>query len=110
MEGADVFNSKYCEFIIIIRDLPIFVDLARRMKQFENKRQRIPKGQSKMDNPENLASQGTQEEEEKNKAKTQHNMLDITIHKQIQITYYYSSVQIFVGFARQTKPQKLEFY
>jgi hypothetical protein len=56
MEGADVLNSKYCEFIIIIRDLPIFVDLARRMKQFENKRYRIPKGQSKMDNPENLAS------------------------------------------------------
>ena len=32
-----------------------------------NKRQRKPKGQSKMDNPENLATQGTQDE---NKTKT----------------------------------------
>ena len=30
--------------------------------QDENKRQRIPKGQSKMDNPEKLAAQGTQDE------------------------------------------------
>ena len=28
-----------------------------------NKRQRIPKGQSKMDNPEKLATQGTQDED-----------------------------------------------
>ena len=43
------------------------------MKQFLNKRQRIPKGQSKMYNPEKLAAQGTQDEV-KNKAKTQHKM------------------------------------
>ena len=29
----------------------------------DNKRQRIPKGQSKMNNPEKLATQGTQDEE-----------------------------------------------
>ena len=34
--------------------------------------QRIPKGQTKMDNPEKLATQGTQDKEKK--AKTQHNM------------------------------------
>ena len=32
-----------------------------------NKRQRIPKGQSKKDNPEKLATQGTQDEEKHNK-------------------------------------------
>ena len=35
-----------------------------------NKCQRIPKGQSKLDNPENLATQGTQDKQ--NKTKTQH--------------------------------------
>ena len=38
-----------------------------------NKRQRIQKGQSKMDNPEILATEGTQDEEKQNK-NTQHNM------------------------------------
>ena len=37
-----------------------------------NKRQRIPKGQSEMDNPEKLATQGNKTKE--NKIKTQHNM------------------------------------
>ena len=32
-----------------------------------NKRQRIPKGQSKMDDPEKLATQGTQDEDKHNK-------------------------------------------
>ena len=32
-----------------------------------NKRQRIPKGQSKMDNPEKLATQSTKDEEKLNK-------------------------------------------
>ena len=50
-----------------------------------NKRQRIPKGQSKMDNPENLATQGTQDEDKQNKNTTQY-VLDITIRKQTQIT------------------------
>ena len=31
----------------------------------DNKRQRIPKGQSKMNNPEKLATQGTQDEDNK---------------------------------------------
>ena len=46
------------------------------------KRQRIPKGQSKMDNSEKLATQGTQYEE---KNTTQH-VLDTTIGKQTQTT------------------------
>ena len=37
------------------------------------KRQRIPKGQSKKDNPKKLATQGTQQKEKKQN-KTQHNM------------------------------------
>ena len=49
---------------------------------YQNKRNRIPKGQSKMDNQEKLATQGTQTK--KNKAKTQHNV-DTTIRKQTQI-------------------------
>ena len=37
-----------------------------------NKRQRTPKGQSKLDNPEKLATQGTQDEDKQNKNKTQY--------------------------------------
>ena len=48
-----------------------------------NKRQRIPKGQSKMDKMEKLATQGTQNEEKPNKNTTQY-VLDTTIHKQTQ--------------------------
>ena len=40
-----------------------------------NKRQRIPKGQSRMDNPEKLATLGTQD----TKRNTQHNMCKISI-------------------------------
>ena len=36
-----------------------------------NKRQRIPKGQSKIENPEKLESQGKQDEQQQ---KNQHNM------------------------------------
>ena len=50
-----------------------------------NKRQTIPKGQSKMDNPEKLATYGTQDEDKQNKNTTQY-VLDTTIHKQTQIT------------------------
>ena len=46
------------------------------------KRQRIPKGQSKMENSEKLATQGTQYEE---KNTTQH-VLDTIIGKQTQTT------------------------
>ena len=49
-----------------------------------NKRQRIPKGLIKMNNPEKLATQGTQDEESQNK-NTQQYMLDTAICKQIQI-------------------------
>ena len=38
-----------------------------------------------MDNPENVATQGTQEEEKQNKNTTQY-VLDTTIRKQTQIT------------------------
>ena len=48
---------------------------------FTNKRQRIPKGQSKKNNPEKLATQGKQDEEIQNKNTTQY-VLDTTIHKQ----------------------------
>ena len=37
-----------------------------------NKRQRIPKRQSKMDNPETLATQVTKDEEKQNKNTTQY--------------------------------------
>ena len=50
-----------------------------------NKRQRIPKRQSKKDNPEKLATYGTQDEEIQNKNITQY-VLDTTIRKQTQIT------------------------
>ena len=48
-----------------------------------NKRQRIPTGQSKMDNPEKVGKYGTQDEEKQNKNTTQY-VLDITISKQTQ--------------------------
>ena len=50
-----------------------------------NKRQRIQKGQSKMDNQEKLATQGTQDEEKQNKNTTQY-VLDTTIRQQAYIT------------------------
>ena len=50
-----------------------------------NKRQIIPKGQSKMDNPEKLARQGTQDEDKQIKNTTQY-VLDTTMRKQTQIT------------------------
>ena len=50
-----------------------------------NKRQRIQKEQSKMDNPEKLATQDTQDEEKQSKHTTQY-VLDTTMHKQTQIT------------------------
>ena len=50
-----------------------------------NKRQRIQKGQSKIDNPEKLATWGTQDEEKQNKNTTQY-LWDTTIHKQTQIS------------------------
>ena len=43
-------------------------------------------GQAKMDNPEKLATQGTQDEENQNENTTQH-VLDTTIRKQTQVTH-----------------------
>ena len=49
-----------------------------------NKRYIIPKWQSKMENPEKPATQGTQDEDKQSKNTTQY-VLDITIHnKHIQ--------------------------
>ena len=45
----------------------------------------MPKVQSKKNNPEKLATWGTQDKEKQNKNTTQH-VLDTTIHKQTQIT------------------------
>ena len=42
------------------------------MLQIVNKRQRIPKGQSQLDNPEKLVTYGTQDDVKQNKA--QYNM------------------------------------
>ena len=42
------------------------------MLQIVNKRQRIPKGQSELDNPEKLVTYGTQDDEKQNT--TQHNV------------------------------------
>ena len=45
---------------------------------------RIPKGQSRMANPEKLGTQGTQDKDKQNK-NTTHYVLDTTIWKQAQI-------------------------
>ena len=44
---------------------------------YKNKHQRIPNGQLKMDNPEKLATQGTQNEERK---KQKHNTICVGHH------------------------------
>jgi len=54
------------------------------MNHILKKRQRKPKGQSKLDNPEKSATQGTQDEENQSKNTTQY-VLDTTIRKQTQI-------------------------
>ena len=46
-------------------------------KKSRNERQRIPKGPSNMDNPEKLATQGTQDEDKKNK---KHNTICVGHH------------------------------
>ena len=51
---------------------------------YVNKRQRIPKGQSKMDNPDKLATQATQDKDKQNKNTTQY-VLDTLICKQTKI-------------------------
>ena len=61
LESYNVYTS-YCKAFVRTQ-IPVFI---------ENKGQRIPKGQSKMDNSKKLATYGTQDEE--NKTKTEHNM------------------------------------
>ena len=51
-----------------------------------NKRKIILKVQSKMDNPEKLATQGTQDKEKQNKNTTQY-VLDTTMRKQTKIRF-----------------------
>ena len=46
---------------------------------------RIPKGRSKNDNPEKLATQGTQDEDKQSKNATQY-VLDTTMRMQPEIT------------------------
>ena len=50
-----------------------------------NKRQRLPKGQSEKDNPENLVTLGTQDEEKQKKNTTQY-VLDTSLRKHTQLT------------------------
>ena len=70
-------HKTYCCFQV--------VKLFGKKTKNKTKRQRIPKEQSKMDNPEKLATQGTQDEEKQNNNTTQY-VLDTTIRKQTQIT------------------------
>ena len=51
--------------------------------KIRNKCQRKPKGQTKMDNPEKLATQGTQDEDKQSKDTTQY-VLNTAIRKQTQ--------------------------
>ena len=59
---------------------------AEENNSFDNKRQRIPKGQSKIDNPETLATQGTHDEGDKQSKNTTQYVLDTNICKQTKIT------------------------
>jgi hypothetical protein len=54
-----------CLFIIHIEEFGINIGLHSCV--VPNKRQRISKGKSKMDNPEQPTTQGTQDEEKQNK-------------------------------------------
>ena len=55
------------------------------MMNYVNKRQRIPKRQYKIENPEKPATHGTQDEAKQNKNLIQY-VLNITMRKQTQIT------------------------
>ena len=60
-----------------------------------NKRQRIQKGQSQMDNPEKLAAQGTQEEE---KNKTYRQFTKYFVFEEIPFSRTFSLVNRFATF------------
>ena len=63
-----------------------FVRLMHFQNNLHNKRQRTPKGQSKMENLEKLATYDTQDEETQNKNTTQY-VMETTMGKQSQIKY-----------------------
>ena len=62
---------KVCIVCIILNKIITKVKLPTFTPLIINKHQRIPKGQSKMDNPEKLATHGTQDEEKQHKNTTQ---------------------------------------
>jgi hypothetical protein len=55
-----------------------------------------------MDNPEKLATSGTQDEEKQNKNTTQY-VLDTTMRKQTQITYKLHWMYMFCSFSRDNQ-------
>ena len=63
-------------------DISVFIYVH---EQLTNKRQRIPKGQSQMGNPEKLATLRTQDEDKQNKSTIQY-LLGTTTREQTQIT------------------------
>ena len=75
----------YHRFVTRLTTLVFFTEYLYHSFCRINKHYRIPKGQSKMDNPEKLATYGTQDKEKQNKYTTQC-ALDTTKRKQTQIT------------------------
>ena len=76
------YNRPHSSFF----DTLIILYLLLTNSMLLNKRQIIPKQQSKKDNSEKLAQQGTQDKGNTTK-KTKHNKCwDTTMHKQTQIT------------------------
>ena len=69
-------------FCVQLFDIDIYI--SQTDNKGLNKRYRIQKGQSKMDNLEKLATQGTQDEDKQNKNTIQY-VLDTTMFKQTQI-------------------------
>ena len=62
------------------------MSVSNQCKPVINKRKRTPKGPSKKENPEKLATQSSQDEEKQNKNTTQY-VMDTTIRKQTQSTW-----------------------
>ena len=83
-DGICSFPKKFLEKVIPNIQL-ILVDGVFSLNCYSIKRQRIPKWQSKIDNPEKLATNGTQDEENQSK-NTEQYALDTTMRNQTQIT------------------------
>ena len=73
----------YCKGMNTFLQLPVFP--ADMINVTINTRQRIPQEQSKMDNPDKLATQGTKDEDKQHKNTTEY-VLDTTLRIQTQIT------------------------